>query len=266
MTAETALSPTGAGLPLINLRDLGGLTTRDGSRVRPGLLFRSAAPFGLTEADGAALVDALRLGLVVDLRHDTERATVPWPVLPSSVEIRAIELATRSVGGGSEATGAAGSEAAATAPAWPSPFGAREFGLWYATIAAQGAGHLADLVRAFADPAAPPALVHCTAGKDRTGIVAACVLDLLGAGDDTIVADYTRTQLALDAIRAHTTAVLPGLAGRAVPAVILSAEEETIRTFLAEVAIEHGGFGPLLERHGITDAEVDALRARFLDG
>ncbi|MGW0661697.1 tyrosine-protein phosphatase [Streptodolium elevatio] len=131
-------------------------------------------------------------------------------------------------------------------------------------MAAQGAGHLADLVRAFAHPAASPALVHCTAGKDRTGIVAACVLDLLGADEDTIVADYTRTQLALDAIRAHTTAVLPGLAGRAVPAAILSAEEETIRTFLAEVASEHGGFGPLLERHGITDAEVGALPARFL--
>ncbi|WP_436771509.1 tyrosine-protein phosphatase [Yinghuangia sp. YIM S09857] len=261
MTAQTALSPLGAGLPLVNLRDLGGLTTRDGSRVRPGLLFRSAAPFDLTAADGAAIADALGLGLVVDLRHAGERAAVPWPVLPSAVEMRAVELATLSAGGGGSGAGA--SETAA--PMWPTPFGPREFGLWYATIASQGAGHLADLVRVFADPAAVPALVHCTAGKDRTGIVAACVLSLLDADEDTIVADYTRTQLALDAIRAHTTAVLPGLAGRAVPAVILSAEEETIRTFLAEVTTAHAGFAALLAPHGVGEAEIEALRSRFLD-
>lgn len=130
--------------------------------------------------------------------------------------------------------------AGSAASPWPSPFGPLEFSLWYATIAADGAARLADLVRLFAAPTARPALVHCTAGKDRTGIVAACVLDLLGADKDTIVDDYTRTRHALDATRAHTTRVRPGLADGTVPAVVMSAGEETIRTFLAELtAVQH---------------------------
>lgn len=137
-------------------------------------------------------------------------------------------------------------------------------------MAAEGAGRLAALVRWFADPATPPALVHCAAGKDRTGIVAACVLELLGADDDTIVADYPRTRLALDAIRARTTArttaVLPGLGDAAVPAVILQAEELTIRTFLAEISVVHGGFAPLPAAHGVTPEVREALRARMLEG
>lgn len=258
MTISATVPPAPAGSPLVNLRDLGGLPTTDGRRVRQGLLYRSAAPFDLTESGAAALAAELGLGLIVDLRSQGERDTVPWPTLPAAVRLSAVELATRQ--GRSAQAGHAGPTA------WPSPFGPREFGLWYAVIAEQGASRLAALVQLFAQEDTAPALVHCTAGKDRTGIVAACVLDLLGAADDTIVADYTRTQHALDAIRARTTAVLPGLADTAVPPVIMQAEALTMRTFLDEFKVRHGGFAPLLARHGLTAADHAALRKRLLEG
>lgn len=244
--------------PLVNLRDLGGLPTGDGRQVRAGLLFRSAAPFDLTEPGAAALAAQLGLGLILDLRSAGEQAGVPWPALPATVEVQAVELVTQSGQSGVDSH-------AAAAATWPSPFGPREFGLWYANIAERGAARLAGLVRLLAREATPPALVHCTAGKDRTGIVAACVLDLLGADEETIVADYTRTQLALETIRARTTAVLPGLGTSSVPPVILQAEALTMETFLAEVTGRHGGFAPLLNRHGLTRADQTALRAKLLE-
>jgi protein-tyrosine phosphatase len=239
-------------VPMVNLRGVGGLRTRDGDRIRPGVLYRSAAPFGLTAQAAADLVASLGLGVIVDLRSDGERAGVPWPELPAGVRLHAVELAAHAP--------------QSQAPTWPDPFGPAEFGRWYAALAEAGADRLARLVRMLAYPETAPMLVHCTAGKDRTGIVVACVLDLLDVDDDTIVADYERTRGAMDQVRARTTAVLPGLADAAVPDVIMRADGATLRSCLAELRRAHGGFAPLLARHGLTAQHHEDLRARFLGG
>jgi protein-tyrosine phosphatase len=106
-------------------------------------------------------------------------------------------------------------------------------------------------VRALARPGALPALVHCTAGKDRTGVLVAMVLDVLGVGDATIVADYliSNERLATD----------PGDVIFEHPI-----DEGLIAGSLAHVRERFGSVEGYLLAHGVTDADLKALREGLL--
>ena len=169
-----------------NVRDLGGLRA-EGGRTRDGVLLRSDALDQLTAADVERLIGDVGLAHVVDLRSATERIERgrgplgATPVRYTEVEvIGPDDLARRA-------------EARAAA---------------FAAGAATGAGHRRRLRRAarprrprpspppsgaIAAPGGTPALVHCAIGKDRTGVLAALLLDAAGVDRDEIVADYART-------------------------------------------------------------------------
>src|SRR5262249_61406661 len=87
----------------------------------------------------------------------------------------------------------------------------------------------------------PPAVSHCAAGKDRTGVVSAILLGLLGVPDEVIVADYAATQENLDAIieRLMSTKGYHVMLS-ALPPDTLHAEPQTMRTFLARMRATHG--------------------------
>ncbi|MGR7001843.1 tyrosine-protein phosphatase [Yinghuangia aomiensis] len=191
------------------------------------------------------------------MRSDHERLHRPWPTLPDGVA-----YGTVAVTPGPQATAPAAPATAAAAPGTTGTFGAREFGLWYGTLATASAADLAAAVRAIAAPDAPPVLIHCTAGKDRTGILVALLLDLVGVQRPEIVADYTRSQAALSEIRARTGVVVPGMDFDAMPEVVMAAPAETIETFLD--TLPAGGARELLAPHGIDAATVGALRGRLL--
>jgi protein-tyrosine phosphatase len=180
--------PRIATLP--NLRDVGGLPTRDGGRVRTGLLYRSGDLSRIAGTDAEALA---RLGIrtVYDLRTAGERTAQPDRLPPGSAHVVADVLGD-----------APGMTPAEFARLFEDPSAAR---------AALGGGRAATFFvdayrefvrldgaraafrRLFVDLAAgacTPALFHCTTGKDRTGWAAAALLMLLGVPDAAVMEDY----------------------------------------------------------------------------
>ena len=147
-----------------NARDIGGMRTDSGAVVRPLRLLRSARLNNATDADRAWLA-SIGLRTVVDLRQPFEIAA--WP----------------------DALGELAVERVNVAPSLDSEGSGTFFELYLAWLDHSGAA-FADAVHALARPGALPALVHCTAGKDRTGVLTALVLDVLGVGEKAIVADY----------------------------------------------------------------------------
>jgi protein-tyrosine phosphatase len=211
-----------------NFRDLGGYKAADGRTVRWRQLFRSDGLHRLTGADLDQLV-GLGLRTVIDLRtaeEVSERGRIEWPapdlayhhlpmldVLPNRDEypswVDAEFLADRYVGMLGEGTKAV-------------------------------TGALAILTK----PSAYPAVFHCAAGKDRTGILAAVVLGLLGVADNDIVADYALSRAAMVRMLEWLRITYPDAMEKLdqVSTALMMADPETMAMFLARFRKEYGSF------------------------
>ena len=229
-----------------NFRDLGGLHADDGRVVVPGLVFRSDTLQALTDGDVRYLVDQLRLELVVDLRIGPEAvAEGRGPMAGAPVCYLNAPLRDLSPD-----------------PDLPPQEQTLRF---YLDHLGSAASPLATVVRVLCAQAGRPVLVHCAAGKDRTGLVIALLLRLLGVRDSEIVADYLRTAANMDRImqrflgwpryRDHMARVPPA---------VYQAQEHTIVGFLAGLDREHGGAGSWARARGIGERELDGLRERLL--
>lgn len=237
-----------------NTRDLGGLRTADGQQLKPGRLLRSDSLTELDADDVAALVDELGLVQIIDLRAEREAARDGRGPLAQ----QPVGYVNLPLGGIGEARVEVAEQ-----------LGDGDLALHYVGYLENGAESIVAAVRLLADGAVP-AVVHCSAGKDRTGIVTALVLDALGVPRETIVADY-----------AATAANMPGVLARlrrsataqrhfdstdveiTVPAWLLGAEPATMRRFLRYLD-ENGGAARWLLRHGLREEELDALRVNLL--
>ena len=163
-----------------NFRDLGGYTAADGRRVRRGLVFRSAAPVGLTAEDKRA-VAALGLRTVCDFRGHRERASSPPEVPGATVLSLPIEpvvgASLRDLLHTKQATGEALESVL------------RQGYRGYALV---GTLQYRAMLDRLLDGGAP-LLFHCAAGKDRTGFGAAVLLTALGVPWPQVVADFEAT-------------------------------------------------------------------------
>ncbi len=166
-----------------NLRDVGGVVTADGSMVRRGQLFRGGYLSELTADELATLTD-LGLQTIVDLRRPAEVEMRPNPELtgvtqiPVSVSIDDNEFAVIA--------------ANITDPT----MGERALGIaeeYYRQAVVSRLEVYRIAVGIAVEDRHRPLLFHCTAGKDRTGIVAALLLKMLGVADDIVIADYVLT-------------------------------------------------------------------------
>ncbi len=160
-----------------NFRDLGGYRTGSGRRIRWGRVFRSDALHGMTEGD-VAMYDDLGLTAVYDLRGEVEVAEQPDP-MPS----RHLPMLSRPAG-----DSFAGAFDGAT-----SEDGERLLAGLYSGQIDHSATTIGELFSALAEPDGLPAVFHCHAGKDRTGLVAALLLEALGVERDAILDDYELT-------------------------------------------------------------------------
>lgn len=168
---------------LSNLRDFGGYATGDGAVIPAGRLFRSAH-LGRVPTAAAPALAALGLRTIIDLRGREERLkNAPDPAV-----LGGIAVVPAPVEPGSFTSMIAPDGSAITADM------NRERILWvYRRFAGDAAAQMgAALVRVY-EAAEAPLLIHCTAGKDRTGFVAATLLRLLGVPEDTVLADYHLT-------------------------------------------------------------------------
>ena len=167
-----------------NFRDLGGYPTIDGQVTAKGRLFRSDSLHGLTPAD-LELLRPLDLGGVIDLRTGAEVERTGRGLLAEE-PVRYLHASVLQEEGGESAG----------APTMDNP---GERYLWYLDVGLQA---LVAALNMVADPESYPLVFHCTAGKDRTGVLAALVLDILGVRPEVIVEDYMLTAARLDLIRA----------------------------------------------------------------
>lgn len=173
------------GVP--NFRDLGGYPTRSGARVRWGLVFRAGVLHGFRPAD-LARYDQLGLRAVFDLRSDVECDERP------SVEIaRRLTITGRPPGdgdgdGGDDDGGALPRQAPRTAAD-----GEQLLRDIYCGLLDHSAAQIGELLIALTAEGGLPAAFHCHAGKDRTGIVAALLLEALGVERELVLDDYELT-------------------------------------------------------------------------
>lgn len=169
-TARTPEARTVAIPGVFNGRDLGGLDTARGP-IRRGLLLRTGALNDLTP-DGADVLARLGVRTVVDLRTADERANQPDRVreYPRLAHISELMIPLLSDFEGSP----------------DSPNGN------YLFMVEHGAPNIGAVIARLAEPGALPALIHCAAGKNRTGLVVATLLNALGVPTEQIHADHLR--------------------------------------------------------------------------
>lgn len=223
----------------VNLRDTGGLPAGRGT-TRSGVLFRSGNLAQLHD-DGVAALGRLGIRTIVDLRADDEVAHAPSRVGSLGVTTAHVPLFLGSV----------------------TSFFTQDMSLsdMYRSLAEESGEQIVTAIRAILGD--PPALVHCTVGKDRTGVTVAIALAAAGVDREAIIADYARTEGLLPEWRnrdivarlkqRHPEAVhLEELATRS-PAPVM-------RAFLDDLDERYGSVAGFLVAHGLGQDEVRRLR------
>jgi protein-tyrosine phosphatase len=250
----------------VNFRDAGGLATADGHLVRRGLIFRSAELSHLTDQDFLALAP-LHIHYIFDLRTDAERtaSATHWTqdapqIIPISVGFPAGEQVSASM----QRLFANGTDAAHTSEAMK--------GITV-RIAIDGAPEIGKILHDLAS-GDEPAIVHCTAGKDRTGVVIAVLLRILGVPQDAIYADYLRSNDAVSMQMAHlkSASAQQGAASplAALPPdsikVLMGVDRSYLEAAFAAMDERFGSFdGYVKDGLKLTPADVAALRSRLLE-
>lgn len=232
---------------VFNLRDLGGYDGADGRTVRWRTLFRGD---GVHRLD-PAVFEQLAIRTVLDLRTMAEieergradQGAHDWHHLPVL-----------------ETTWDA---------SWVTPEQSAERFLAdrYLVMLEEGGPSLATALGLLAHPDRVPALFHCAAGKDRTGVLAALVLSLLGVDDDVIAADYGLSRLGMERlveyVRANYPERLDTMADQ--PAAFLDAPEAAMGLFLTDLRSRHGSVEGYVASIGVSASTIDALRDNILE-
>jgi protein-tyrosine phosphatase len=230
----------------LNFRDLGGYPTAGGRMVRWRQVFRSDALHHLTRQDVAHLRDQLRLGEVIDLRSSAELTSEGrGPLAGETLRFHHYPLFD--------------GDAPKTAPTPAMTLTDRYFLL--AEFAKRPIARVIDTLAA----TDAPAVYHCAAGKDRTGVVSAILLGVLGVRDEIIVADYAATQTNLDAIieRLMATDGYRSMLS-ALPPDTLHAEPETMLAFLDRMRGQYGSMDAYALSAGVAPDSLERLRTRLL--
>ena len=254
----------------VNVRDVGGLPTEDGRLVARDRLIRSDNLQNLTESDIRQLVDEHHVRAVADLRTGVEvNAEGPGPLTREpGVDIRHYSLfpeaghntdAAAVDGNGPvvlpwQNLGSAGPDAA--------PKSAADFYLRYLMDRPDS---ILDTLRLVANTDGAT-IVHCAAGKDRTGVVVAIALSEVGVRRADIVEDYAmsaqRIEEIFDRLRSSNTYsddVSDASVSKHAP------RDATMEELLAAIDSVHGGVPAWLRKHGWTEDDAAALRKRLLD-
>jgi protein-tyrosine phosphatase len=225
------------------VRDVGRLPTVDGGTVRVGALVRGDSPHRLTSG-GVAALRGYGIGRVIDLRSAEEAEAAPgpfaddpiyrlYPMIDPRAEVRRDARAESTLE------------------------------LTYRASLARNASHIVAGIVAIAD--APPGgvFVHCASGKDRTGMIVALALRVVGVVDAAIATDYAFTAVCLGDRIERAVAAAPSGAERERIAEVWASRPDTILAMLDRLDAEFGGAEGYLTRYGVGDEQLDRLRRRL---
>jgi protein-tyrosine phosphatase len=234
-----------------NFRDLGGYKTADGRVTLWRTLFRADGLYRLTPTDVVTL-EPLGLQTVIDLRSDTEldeRGRFPVDAHPVVFHHLPIVDTTW---------------ADLDRPTYERD---EDFLIWaYQEMLSVGAPRFAKAFDALAEPGALPAVFHCAAGKDRTGLLAALLLGSLGVSHDDIVADYELTVEGMARFRAWADREWPEWAARmaSMPKAFGAALPEAMREIIDELSAQHGSIRNYVRSIGVSDETLATLESVLL--
>ncbi len=243
----------------LNLRDFGGYATSDGRAVRRGRLFRSGSLARLTEA-GQRSFEALGVRLICDLRRPDEQVEEPTPFSPAAVPRLEIPIDPGSAAVMRERLGGGGLDLE------------QRIDFMVAINRELARDHAADYARMFEgllELEQGAFLVHCAAGKDRTGFACALILHALGVPEQTVLEDYLLTNAHVDDVR------LQQLADRLHPEQVFDRESlmalagvrpEYLQAAYRAIEAEFEGVEHYIERAvGLDAAARSLLRSRLLE-
>jgi hypothetical protein len=213
-----------------NLRDVGGYPAGDGRQTRWRTLLRTDSLDSLPDSSQAALLD-LGLHQVIDLRWPSETDVAP-NVFQTSDRVRYTQIPLLADD--------------------PTP----HLGLagMYRHIFDARAAQLVEVVRALLAPGGAPAVIGCAAGKDRTGVAIALILDAVGVPRDVIVDDY-----ALSAPMFARPMDDPHITDWRLGSIEVDSPPEYMESSLVHLDTQHGGASAFLRANGVTEAELMAL-------
>ncbi|WP_284764103.1 tyrosine-protein phosphatase [Arthrobacter sp. efr-133-R2A-63] len=230
-------------MAVLNLRSLAG-----------GRILRGSQPFGMDTAATADFLERHGIKRVVDLRSEYERAIVPWQLANGSMSKAPVELVENPL---DPRTASDGLQSIRTA---------EDLGELYLGWVRTRPDWVAESLR----PAAhgKRTLIHCSLGKDRTGVVSALALLASGAGHAAVIADYAASTAALPTML-KTMAAAWRLAVPEVPEeafspslMLLQSPEAAMEYFLDRFGLEFGSAADYLRDAGLSGSELDGLRRR----
>ena len=247
-----------------NFRDLGGYPTVDGRKVRRGRVFRSDGLHALSERD---FDDLSRLGLrlVCDLRSEYERKRKPtvWPqrFVPETVlmEVNADPRANHS--GLLEMLQQDSSAQGATAM----------MSCVYRIVPGMLAQYIPSLFSALISDHQLPLVFHCSAGKDRTGILSAIILLALGVPREVVIEDYlktaryqSRSKILHRANEFLEPIYAPASPPQEVASIIIGVERHFLEKALVTMGERDGRIDDYLRSAGVTQEQIERMRDRLL--
>ncbi|MDR7303149.1 tyrosine-protein phosphatase [Haloactinomyces albus] len=228
---------------LVNLRDLGGLPTEGEKTTRPGVLYRSDAPHA-----GDRVPEGMPQWppkAVVDLRDTVEEEEREHPLAWSSSVHRIPVMEDLRSGAGR------GTSLSLRA--------------LYEYLLDGASKRLLEVFRVAVDTEGP-VLIHCAAGKDRTGVACALLMRAAGVRSDAVVADYVRTDRNMQHVlqRLDVSPVLPPGVEEAAVDELISAPAAAMEAVLARLDEHQGGAAGWLLAHGASRNEITRWQQRFL--
>jgi protein tyrosine/serine phosphatase len=231
-----------------NFRDLGGLKTADGRTVRRGRLFRSDELHQLT-ADDVEILAGIGIASLLDLRS-LEEVTSRRAELLFARGVKHHHLPF--------------SDEIAPDPERLKAMGQMPLDQLYSYFLDSRKEKVGNLFALLAEETTYPAVVHCAAGKDRTGVASAIVLRTLGVPDSEIVADYALTDAAMVKVIARIQEEQNGKFADLPPA-LMRAVPETMTGFLARLDATYGSTDRFLADAGVSESTVNQVRLLLLE-
>ncbi|KKK23565.1 hypothetical protein P175DRAFT_0448610 [Aspergillus ochraceoroseus IBT 24754] len=238
---------------LFNLRDISNVTSGSSQFppiIRPGLIYRAAAPPPTVSEDGKTALTNLGITKLYDLRRPDERVHRPSPIV-DGIEVVWVPYA---------------GEAPRPGDAHPNmEKGIESMIHMYMGYLELLLPHFKLVFEHIRDAPQKPLLFHCSAGKDRTGVLAALIQRLAGSPDDAIIQDYTLTRIGIEPGRESLTNTIKALYGTSAienPMQLVSwgVNAATMTGFLKAVDDTHGGVeGYLKENMGFSDKDVQIM-------
>lgn len=239
----------------LNFRAVGPLPAAGGRQVVAGKLYRSDTLQFLSENGVLTLTDGLGVRTVLDLRLDYELTVEGRGVLANT------PLVHHHLPFWVEGSGGSGSAVPILDP--DDPIVPHYLG--YLTSASHSVVGVVQALAADPDETLP-AVVHCTAGKDRTGVAVAMILSVLGVGDDVIADEYATGSERVELVMARLRSMASyGDTVDRLPAAARIASREYMVRFLVSVRKAYGSPREYLLRNGVTEEELDRLHAALTE-